>query len=109
MAMVRARLHEVKAWDGVPGVNIDRAAALKLQAAGVPVSSYRGWDDATGTTVDKYRVPTLLALLWPELDLMAWAASTFDPAELQSIFRLQGRGEWRTYMQELWTAAAEGS
>jgi hypothetical protein len=107
MAMVRGRLHEVKAWDGVPGMDFDQDQAEKVAAVGVPVIRYRG-ADAEGVFW-KYRVPTPLALLWPELDLMAWAASTFDPAELQSIFRLQGRGEWRTYMQELWTAAAEGS
>jgi hypothetical protein len=117
MAKIRGRFHEVRAWNGIPGVDVDLAFAQRLERAGVPVTTYTkvaahkrvdhvgyaSWGDgpaddfelpAEDTIVDVpeevgYRVATPLARLQPDAELAIWVARNFDPDELAAIYKLQ--------------------
>jgi hypothetical protein len=144
MPKIKGRFHEVRAWGGVPGVEVTEPFARALHRAGVPVSVYTkrkavtrqgfinesvgaaSWgsgpiasagpvyDDDIGEIevepeIKGYNVATPLALLDPDAQLAIWVAFSFEPDELQSIFRLQetdargrrDRDVWAAYLRDL--------
>lgn len=40
MPKIRGRFHEVRAWNGIPGMDVDKDFATMLGAAGIPVTAY---------------------------------------------------------------------
>ncbi len=40
MSKIAGRFHEVRAWNGIPGIDVDMTFAVHLRMAGVPVAVY---------------------------------------------------------------------
>jgi hypothetical protein len=130
VAKIRGRFHEVRAWNGIPGVDVEPAYAKRLMEAGVPVSVFTktpahqqknfvgstGWgegpaddfdgDDSADTIIEVpeekgYRVAVPLARLAPHAELTIWVAHNFTPDELDALYRLQEGKQWVEYLRDL--------